>query len=98
MKASLIALALNVLSFDAAFPLGRRQMPDIDVSIIQYALMLEHLESAFYTEGLAKFDKAAFEAAGVDGGQVRNRIVEIGAHEKSHVAFRELVTLLFTFR
>lgn len=98
MKASFIALALSVLSFAAAFPLGRRQTPDIDVSILQYALMLEHLESAFYTEGLAKFEKAAFEAAGVDGSQVRNRIVEIGAHEKSHVAFREVTTPLCAFR
>lgn len=88
MKASFIVLAINALSFAAAFPLGRRQMPDIDVSILQYALTIEHLESSFYSGGLAKFDKAAFEGAGLDG-QVRNRLVEIGAHEKSHVAFRE---------
>jgi hypothetical protein len=59
---------------------------------------LEHLENAFYTDALSKFDAAAFESAGFPPW-VRNRRVclfslannsrfeQISGDEASHVAF-----------
>lgn len=58
-------------------------------SVLQYALTLEHLENTFYAEGLSKYNEKAFTDAGIDSS-VRQRISEIGGHEKSHVSFREL--------
>ena len=49
-----------------------------------YALTLEHLESAFYRDGLAEFDGAAFEEAGFDP-EVRENLERIAGHEADHV-------------
>lgn len=54
------------------------------VEVLNYALTLEHLEATFYREALAKFDNAAFTAAGYQTS-VRDYIVEIGKHEQEHV-------------
>jgi len=74
----------------AAAPLEKRQAaeskPAIDTVILNYALTLEHLENAFYRDSLAKYDNAAFAAAGFPMW-VRSRFAEIGAHEKAHVDF-----------
>jgi hypothetical protein len=56
------------------------------VSILNYALTLEHLENAFYRDGLEEFDEEAFTEAGFDP-QVRERLAEIGEHEQEHVDF-----------
>jgi len=88
MKAGFIALSLAVLGAVNAAPFMKRQeanMTDIDVTILQYALTLEHLEDTFYRQALAKFDSAAFKSAGFP--DVRSRIAEIASHEKAHVAF-----------
>lgn len=55
-----------------------------DLDVFNYALTLEHLENAFYRDGLDQFDEAAFTDAGFDG-EVRSRVVEIGQHEQDHV-------------
>ena len=49
-------------------------------------MTLEHLENAFYTGALAKYDAQAFADAGFPAW-VRGRFAQIGGHEKSHVAF-----------
>lgn len=56
-----------------------------DTDILQYALTLEHLESAFYSSGLAKFKESDFAS----GGEQRALFAQIAAHEASHV---ELLT------
>jgi len=55
-----------------------------DLDIFNYALTLEHLENAFYRDGLEEFDEAAFEDAGYDA-EVREFVVAIGEHEQAHV-------------
>jgi hypothetical protein len=55
-----------------------------EVEVLNYALTLEHLEAAFYREGLDRFAAAAYEAAGFQTA-VRDNIAEIGKHEEQHV-------------
>lgn len=55
-----------------------------DLDVFNYALTLEHLENAFYRDGLKQFGAAAFEKAGFDS-DVRKNLVRIGKHEQDHV-------------
>jgi len=54
------------------------------VGVLNYALTLEHLEAAFYREGLKRFDEAAFTDAGYDPA-VRKNLGMIRDHEAEHV-------------
>ncbi len=56
------------------------------IAVLNYALTLEHLENAFYRDGLEEFDEDAFVEAGYDAA-VRERLAEIGQHEQEHVDF-----------
>ena len=64
--------------------------PDADapfagpVDVLQYALTLEHLETAFYRDALETFDDQAFIDAGLQVS-VREYIVAIAEHEAAHV-------------
>ena len=55
-----------------------------DLDVFNYALTLEHLENAFYRDGLDEFDEAAFEDAGYDA-EVREFFELISQHEQDHV-------------
>ncbi|KAF4565736.1 hypothetical protein EYR40_002192 [Pleurotus pulmonarius] len=55
--------------------------PIDDTAVLNYALTLEHLESAFYSGALARFDAHAFADAGLPAS-ARARITEIAAHEQ----------------
>jgi len=70
--------------FAAAAVLAAPITAPTDVEILQFALTLEHLETAFYQGALEKYDEAAFNAAGISS-LARQRYVEIAAHEKTHV-------------
>ena len=66
--------------------------PPTDVDVLNYALTLEHLEYAFYRDGLEKFGEREFENAEVFDGlgrYLRNRayqnFVLIREHEDTHV-------------
>ena len=86
------ALALALAATPGGFRAARAQdgTPDPvstftdDLDVFNYALTLEHLENAFYRDGLDQFDEAAFEDAGYDA-QVREYLTEIGQHEQDHV-------------
>ncbi|GAA5879537.1 hypothetical protein JCM16303_003241 [Sporobolomyces ruberrimus] len=56
-----------------------------DATILEFALILEHLEDTFYSEALAKFDQAAFDAAGYSG--LYPVLQQVAADEAAHVAF-----------
>ena len=55
------------------------------LSVLNYALTLEHLENAFYRDGLASLTLEQFTGLGFQPSVV-DYIAEIGAHEAAHVA------------
>ena len=57
-----------------------------DVSILTYALILEHLEDSFYRGGLANFTQAQFAAAGFDEVFYGN-LLQVSKDETTHVNF-----------
>jgi rubrerythrin len=63
-----------------------------DVDVLNFALTLEHLENAFYRDGLERFDAEAFaesETLSRFGPEVRSNVranvVDVGDHEATHV-------------
>jgi hypothetical protein len=54
------------------------------VDVLNYALTLEHLEAAFYRDGLADLGSAGFEALGFHTS-VFDNLSAIAAHEAEHV-------------
>jgi uncharacterized ferritin-like protein (DUF455 family) len=57
-----------------------------DVSILTYALILEHLEDNFYRGGLANFTQAQFAAAGFSDA-FYHKLVQVAKGEATHVSF-----------
>lgn len=57
---------------------------EADVDVLQYALILEHLESAFYKEGMQNFTSKNFTDAGYDNKTYIN-FQNISSHEAAHV-------------
>lgn len=85
----LFAVILVVLCSSADIALGQQQQQTTqqlgnDVAALNYALTLEHLEAAFYTEGLALYNDSDFINAGLSS-EVRSYINLIRAHEVAHV-------------
>lgn len=88
LAASVIAAPVVDTQLDAGAllrrELNKRAISDVD--ILQFALTLEHLENAFYHEGLRKFDQAAFDKLDYVK-RTRFNIKEISYDESTHVTF-----------
>lgn len=54
------------------------------VDVLNYALTLEHIETAFYRDGLAQIGRDGITSLGLDAS-VFDSLGEIGAHEAAHV-------------
>lgn len=61
---------------------------------LQFALVLEHLESTFYSQALSNFTESDFEKAGY-ASNIRANIEQISMDENQHVEF--LVRYLCAF-
>ncbi|KDQ19866.1 hypothetical protein BOTBODRAFT_51245 [Botryobasidium botryosum FD-172 SS1] len=69
-----------------AAPLERRTSNPTEIDILQFALTLEHLEAAYYTQYLGQYDAQAFSDAGFPP-QVYERFLQMKGHEVEHVNF-----------
>lgn len=56
-----------------------------DNNVLQYALTLEHLEAAFYNQGLTNLTETQFNNAGINGS-IYMYLGMVRAHENTHVA------------
>lgn len=82
---SYIAAAVLLASAVSAAPAPLQKRADQDSKILNYALTLEHLEAAFYTEGLKNFTKADFAKAGFNDVDFYRHVEELSVDEHSHV-------------
>lgn len=81
-------LTFVAASMVAAAPAALKKRSDIDTTILQYALTLEHLEAKFYHMALKNLSAKDFANAGF-APAIRQRFGEIGGHEIQHVKFLE---------
>ena len=73
--------------------MGEEEMAfESPVEVLNYALTLEHLEAAFYRDGLAEIGVDGITALGFQES-VFESLTEIGAHEAAHV---ETLTAVIT--
>ncbi|WP_251342465.1 ferritin-like domain-containing protein [Haloplanus halophilus] len=86
------ALALSVAGSNAALAHDVADDDTSDVDVLNFALTLEHLEHAFYRDGLERFDERAFRGAETLQGlayrmrqDIRPNFETIRDHEKTHV-------------
>lgn len=81
----LVAAILGAVSSVSGAAVQKRQATAItDADILNFALILEHFESTFYSQALAQFDADAFTSAGYSAN-VRTNIEQIAADEAQHV-------------
>ncbi|KAF7338580.1 Protein rds1 [Mycena venus] len=84
MKNALVAFALALGA--TAIPHVKRADTIDDTTVLNFALTLEHLENAFYSDALKKFSEADFQNAGLPS-YARGRFSQVAEHEAAHVAF-----------
>ncbi|KAL2828619.1 ferritin-like domain-containing protein [Aspergillus pseudoustus] len=84
MKFTYVALYSAALSLAQASPVKRAEITDAD--ILNYALTLEHLEAAFYEEGLKNYTQQDFVNAGMHDPFYAN-LKSVGTDEKAHEDF-----------
>lgn len=96
---TLLALVAGPYLIQAA-PLSRRQAPaGVDpnnVLVLQFANVLEQLETTFYSQALQKFQASDFTGAGFSSAQIAiEQITVIGSDEATHTTIiqEELVSL-----
>lgn len=87
MKSIIAAAVIASASFVSSSPVVKKQAPAItDVDILNYALILEHLEDKFYREGLQNYSQSAFVAAGF-ADPFYDNLCEVSKDETTHVSF-----------
>ncbi|KAI8611326.1 ferritin-like domain-containing protein [Chytriomyces sp. MP71] len=59
----------------------------IDLTVLNFALTLEHLEDTFYKQGLAKFGPSAFDGIGLPGSFIFSQLATVAQDEAIHVNF-----------
>lgn len=86
------ALALSVAGANTALAQDASSDDVSDVDVLNFALTLEHLEYAFYRDGLARFDKSDFASAKSLRGfsnrvrkDVHPNLEDVRDHEETHV-------------
>lgn len=80
------ALALAVGASNAALAHDGTDDNFTDVDVLNFALRLEHLEYAFYRDGLERFGQRDFTGVGQRMNQnVRSKLEDIRDHEETHV-------------
>ncbi|KAG0694786.1 ferritin-like domain-containing protein [Suillus ampliporus] len=87
--ASVALLAIAALPKICMAVPAKRSAPT-DIQILNFALTLEHLENAFYTQGLQKYTQQDFLDADLPTW-ARGRWDQIAQHESTHVSFLESV-------
>ncbi|KAJ5679131.1 hypothetical protein N7462_007375 [Penicillium macrosclerotiorum] len=85
MKLTSVSLYSAVLGLAHASPVYKRA-GITDADILNYALTLEHLEAAFYEEGLKNYTQADFVNAGMKDPFYSN-LKMVGMDEQSHEQF-----------
>lgn len=89
MKAALATAVLAAVaagSTNAAAVEKRQSSGLTDADILNFALVLEHLESTFYSQALSNFTESDFEKAGY-ASNIRANIEQISMDENQHVEF-----------
>lgn len=90
MRAALISAvfaALAVSTNGAAVEKRQAAAPALtDADILNFALVLEHLEATFYSQALSNFSASDFTSAGY-ASNIRANIETIAADEAEHVSF-----------
>ncbi|KAI9710897.1 MAG: hypothetical protein M1820_002332 [Bogoriella megaspora] len=85
MKATTLNLLLLSAAASAAPTIVKRA--DIDSTILNYALTLEHLEATFYAEAVKNFTAKHFKEAGFSQPLFYKNLEEIARDEATHVDF-----------
>ena len=85
MKSIIISAALVASVVAAPAQLSKRA--NIDGTILNYALTLEHLEAAFYAQGIQNFTADDFSKAGFNGPNFYKNLKEVAKDEATHVSF-----------
>lgn len=81
------ASAAFMAALAAAAPTSLKKRSDIDGTILNYALTLEHLEAEFYRQGTANYTLEDFAKAGFNGRIFYKNLLEVASDEATHVSF-----------
>ncbi|KAK5119238.1 hypothetical protein LTR85_007852 [Meristemomyces frigidus] len=81
---TIFAAAAAFAGAAVALPTDLEKRQNIDTTVLQFALTLEHLENAFYKQAIQKFSARDFKKAGY-GADYYNNLHYIAYDEQSHV-------------